>query len=75
MRRGEMDIHIDRISLPAMPSGGERRLREAVARALAGLGEHRRAAAPAAALAHAEGAATGIANQVEACLPARKRGA
>ena len=35
MSKRGFDIHIERIALTAMPPGGERRLREAVARVLA----------------------------------------
>jgi hypothetical protein len=38
MGKGDLEIHIDRIDLAAMPGGGERRLREAVARELARAG-------------------------------------
>jgi hypothetical protein len=33
----QIEVHIGRIALTAMPAGGERRLREAVERALAGM--------------------------------------
>jgi hypothetical protein len=84
MRPREIDIHIDRIAMTAMPAGGERRLREAVARELTRLaGETRDGArwaepgpAPAAAPKQGlggelkpEGVAASIAGHVRAGLP------
>ena len=36
MRRRALEIHVEGIDFPAMPAGGERRLREALERELAG---------------------------------------
>jgi hypothetical protein len=45
MKGRQMEIHVDRIDLPAMPRDGERRLREVVARELAGIAGEGRAGA------------------------------
>ena len=65
MSKRGFDIHIDRIALAAMPAGGERRLREAVADELARL-DGRAAALARGHPRHAgERVASGIAGQIE----------
>lgn len=68
MSKRGFDIHIDRIALAAMPAGGERRLREAVADELARL-DGRAAALARGHPRHAgERVASGIAGQIAAHL-------
>jgi hypothetical protein len=81
MKGRDVEIHVERIDLPAMPGDGERRLREAVARELAriageagagahwpGTGRARAAALPNGASPGSESVAARIAGEVRAGL-------
>ena len=68
MSKRGFDIHIEHIALAAMPADGERRLREAVADALARLDETAPGVARGNPRHASERVASGIAGQIEAHL-------